>query len=83
MYYFLKEDGLIRLLRLLSDSNLLNKEEVLQIINRLHIPGYESARFYFEEAYSEGIIDGPNQSGSYYPVTSQINEINERYAYNH
>lgn len=80
---FLGEDGLIRLLRFLSVDNLKNKEEVLELIKRLHIRGYESARFYFSKAYSEDIIDGPNEVGSYYPLTSQINKINTTDDYKH
>jgi len=75
--YFLKEDGLIRLLRLLGDKNLMDKQEVIELIQRLHISGYENARFSFEEAYSEGYIDGPRE-GVFYPSISQIDDIIRR-----
>ena len=42
------------------------KEEVLEMIKRLHISGYEEARHHFDHAISDGAFD-PNTRPSYYP----------------
>jgi hypothetical protein len=42
-------NGLMRLLALLA-QDCLPKAEVLELIKRLHVPGYESARLYMDEA---------------------------------
>lgn len=51
MTEFMGADGLTRLLCMLSD-NELPKDEVIEMIKRLHVPGYETARDYFEQAIS-------------------------------
>jgi hypothetical protein len=40
-------------------------DEVLQMIKRIHVPGYEHARFYFDQAMSEGAFE-PNMPKDYY-----------------
>lgn len=75
---FLGTDGLIRLLELMSKVNPENQHELLEMIQRLHVPGYEFARFYFEKAHAEGQLVPPS-NGVYYPTTKKIQEINERY----
>lgn len=62
--FFLGADGLMDLLSMVSDD-ILPKEEVLEIIKRIHISGYEQARLYFDEAISEGVFE-PNTKPNYY-----------------
>lgn len=69
---FTGPDGLMQLLEFVSENRFEDKEEVLEVIKRIHIPGYEEARNYFEEAVSEGVFE-PNTKPSYY---SQI-DINK------
>lgn len=75
---FLGKDGLIRLLELLSKTNLEDQHELLEMIQRLHIPGYESARPHFEKAHAKGQLV-PASKGVYYPTIKKIQEINEHY----
>ncbi|RYU93808.1 hypothetical protein [Emticicia agri] len=53
--YYLGADGLVNLLELMH-GDLLPKNEVIEMIMRLHVPGYEQARKYIETAMAEGII---------------------------
>lgn len=62
---FSGSDGLMDLLVQISDNNFNDNEEVLEIIKRIHIPGYEEARLYFDEAIGDGIFE-PNTKPSYY-----------------
>jgi|CZCB01.1.fsa_nt_gi hypothetical protein len=57
-------DGLMELLFLASEGEL-PLESVLEMIKRLHIPNYEAARPFFEEAKREGVIE-PNMGPGYY-----------------
>lgn len=52
---FLGPDGLMRLLSFIAKGEF-PVAEVLRIIKRLNIPGYETARHYFRRAVSEGVI---------------------------
>jgi hypothetical protein len=52
---FLGPDGLMRLLSFIAEGNF-PVAEVLTMIKRLHVPGFEVARDYFGAAASEGII---------------------------
>lgn len=61
---FLGPDGLMELLSLL-DLNRLPKAEVLEMIKRLHVPGYEEARQYFDAALHEGVFE-PNRPPGFY-----------------
>jgi hypothetical protein len=61
---FLKADGLMKLLSLLSQG-ALPKEEVIEMIKRLHIPGYEQARLHIPRAISEGVFE-PNLPEGFY-----------------
>ncbi|MFP2930048.1 hypothetical protein ACLESO_33600 [Pyxidicoccus sp. 3LG] len=61
---FLGADGLTELLSIFSRYNL-PPEQVIKMIQRLHTPGYERARFHAEEASAEGIIDS-NLPGGFY-----------------
>jgi hypothetical protein len=61
---FLGPDGLNHLLSLLSEYNF-PKEQVIEMIKRLHTPGYERARFHAQAATTAGIIE-PNQPPGFY-----------------
>lgn len=61
---FCGSDGLMELLQFISDDMFENKEEVLEIIKRIHIPGYEEARNFIDDAISEGIYE-PNTKENY------------------
>lgn len=61
---FCGPDGLMDLLQFVSDDMFENKEEVLEIIKRIHIPGYEYARNFIDVAISEGVYE-PNTKENY------------------
>lgn len=61
---FLGPDGLMRLLVFIAESELPTND-VLQMIKRLHIPGYEQAFRHFAEAIHEGVFE-PNMPKDYY-----------------
>jgi len=61
---FLGPDGLMRLLSLIAGGEF-PVVEVLKMIKRLHVPGYEIARDYFRTAISEGVIESAS-SGDFY-----------------
>lgn len=75
---FLGQDGLIRLLELMSQTNPESLHELLEMIQRLHIPGYESALPHFEQAHADLQLVPPI-GGVYYPTMKKIHEINEQY----
>lgn len=60
---FLGPDGLMRLLSLISEGEF-PVAEVVKMIKRLHIPGYEMARDYFRAATFEGIL-APGKRGDF------------------
>ncbi|MFL5345322.1 MAG: hypothetical protein ACJ8AT_11040 [Hyalangium sp.] len=66
---FLGADGLMRLLELIYDQKVPT-EEVLEMIKRLHIPGYEEARLHFESAIAAGEFE-PNTAPGF-PFQFQI-----------
>jgi hypothetical protein len=55
---FLGPDGLMLLLSLISEGEL-PQAEVIEMIQRIHIPGYEHARHHFPDALARGVIE-PN-----------------------
>jgi hypothetical protein len=61
---FLGPDGLVNLLSLIADA-ILPKDEILVLIQRLHVPGFERARAHFEVAIQEGIIEPSDPAGFY------------------
>lgn len=73
-------DGLMQFLRMLSDDEFADKEEVLEIIKRIFIPGYELARNYFDEAIYNNIFEPNTKEGYYYQnnISSTIEYINDR-----
>ncbi len=64
LQFFLGTDGLIQLLSFIDEGSL-PKDEVLEMIKRLHVPGYEQARFHFVAAISDGAFE-PNTREGYY-----------------
>jgi hypothetical protein len=59
-------DGLVRLLEMISEGRVPT-EEVLTLIQRLHVPGYEQARQDFGAAISDEAFE-PNTKPGYYTV---------------
>lgn len=62
--WFLGADGLNSLLELLS-RNMFPQDELMEIIKRLHIPGYEIARLHASDAIHEGIVE-PNMNDGFF-----------------
>lgn len=62
--YFLGPDGLMRLLVFISEAEL-ESAPVLEMIKRLHIPGYEQARKHFKAAINAGAFE-PNMPKDFY-----------------
>lgn len=60
---FLGPDGLMYLLSWL-ESDRLPKTEILELIRRLHIKGYELVRRDIGRAVAEGVIDEPYPAGN-------------------
>jgi hypothetical protein len=61
---FLGHDGLTYLLEILS-RGVLPQAQVVEMIKRLHTPGYERARFHVPAAAAEGVIE-PNMAPGFY-----------------
>jgi hypothetical protein len=57
-------DGLMRLLSLIAEAEV-PATEVLEMIKRIHIPGYEHARGHFSAAINGGAFE-PNTLPGYY-----------------
>jgi hypothetical protein len=62
---FLGPNGLMQLLILLSEGEL-PKDEVIEMIQRIHIPGYEQARPHFARALAEGVFEPNTPEGFYW-----------------
>jgi hypothetical protein len=65
---YLGTNGLIDLLSLIAEKQI-PVEEILELIKRLHIPGYEQARFHFDSAIEAGAFD-PNTMPGYYSTNN-------------
>ena len=76
---YLGDDGLIRLLELIVHTEGKDQDDLLKLIQRLHIPGYESAHVHFENAFKKGGLVPPT-NGVFYPTIQKIKEINEEYS---
>ncbi|PTL77933.1 hypothetical protein [Vitiosangium sp. GDMCC 1.1324] len=72
MNEYLGSNGLMRLLAMIYDEELPTKE-VLEVLKRLHIPGYEEARHHFEDAIAAGVYE-PNTAPGF-PHQKQIEAI--------
>ena len=62
---FLGRDGLMRLLAMIADERM-PRDEVLEMIKRLHIEGYEHARLHFEEAIEHDVFELNTSPGYHY-----------------
>ena len=62
--HFLGQDGLMYLLSKIAQG-IIPTSEVLEMIKRLHISGYEIARKHFERALKKGIIETEIYPGFY------------------
>jgi len=78
--HFAGPDGLVRLLALISRGEFKDMEEVLEIIKRIHIPGHEAARLFYDEAISEDVFDSNIRTGYYTQrnIEDVLNYIKER-----
>ena len=61
---FLGPDGLVQLLMMLADGKI-PKGEIILLVLRLHIPGYEHGRLYMDKAVEEGRVK-LNLPGGFY-----------------
>lgn len=68
---FLGPVGMMRLSKLLLTYSFESPHSVLLMLWRLHVPGYEQARPYFDQAVSDGIIDSREDAG-YTPYEIQL-----------
>ena len=73
LMHFLGDDGLMTLLAMLMEERL-PRAQVVEMIERLHIPGYEHARFHFDQAIAEGVFE-PNTLKDFY-WQSNIKAVN-------
>ncbi|HRI71140.1 MAG TPA: hypothetical protein PK156_43205 [Polyangium sp.] len=62
---FLGPNGLISLLAMIEFDNPAFSACVVEMIKRLHIPGYEHARAHFDAAIREGVIEPKMRQGFY------------------
>lgn len=69
---FVGANGLMELLMLIHEGDLPT-HEVLEMIKRLHIPGYEHARHHFDRAIAQGVFE-PNTPPGFYSV-NQIQKV--------
>lgn len=72
--HFQGHDGLMRLLEMISD-NILPSDEIIEMIKRIHIPGYEYSRNYFSQAIADDAFE-PNTKPSFY-IQSHIDSTLE------
>ena len=68
--------ALMELLEFVATERL-PKDEVVEMIKRLHVPGYEHARFHLDDAYSKGLIERRNAAG--FPNEQQIRIVLQEY----
>ena len=73
---FIGADGLVNLLSKIQYDYVENNAELVEIIRRLHIPYYEEARKYHQEAEIDGYFDGENETIRYI-VSTSIDIINK------
>jgi hypothetical protein len=63
------------------EEGRLPQTEVLEMIKRLHIPGYERARHYFKEAIADYAFDPNTAPGYHYQdqIEATLRYVEERY----
>ena len=69
----------MRLLSMIADD-YVNKNDVLEMIKRLHIKGYEASRLHFKDAIIEGVFE-PNTPANYYDqsdIEATLNYLKEK-----
>lgn len=71
---FCGEDGLTHLLSILVEAGS-SQADVIEMLKRIHVRGYEQARFHFERAIAEGVIETNLPPGFYWQ--SQIRTVLE------
>ena len=71
--FFLGPDGLMKMLAFIAEEDV-ERNEVLEMIKRLFIVGYEHARLHFSEAISDGVFE-PNTAPGYHSH-SDIEAVN-------
>lgn len=69
---YLGPNGLMKLLSMIYDE-VVPTNELLEVIKRLHIPGYEEARHHFADAIAAGVYEPNTPPG--FPHTNQIEAI--------
>ena len=69
---FVGADGLMLLLSLLAESEM-PRAELLELVKRVHIPGYEQTREVFEEAIHGGAVTPLIGEGFY--MQSEIRDL--------
>jgi len=62
--YYAGPDGLVELLTFM-ERPLIDKNELVEIIYRLHIPHYEEARMYWDKALNDNFFAGASPSLPY------------------
>lgn len=67
---FLGPDGLMRLL-LMAHDGAVPLEQIIEMVKRLHIPGYERARPFFRDAIRDGVFERNMPEGFYWQVDIQ------------
>jgi hypothetical protein len=73
----LGSDGLARLLSMIETRRFEDMKGFVEILRRLHIPSYEEARQYWDEAEAGGFFGGANE---YWPfLQSTLLDIIDRY----
>ncbi len=63
--HFLGADGLTWFLQQLSDNTFEDREEPIEMMKRLFVPGYEMARKHFDAAIADDVFE-PNTKPGYY-----------------
>jgi hypothetical protein len=71
-------DGLAILLVMFVDNSPADSYELAEIIRRVHLPNYEKAKRYWDEAIEDGIIFGERESVTDYSQSS-LEKIINRY----
>ena len=77
---FLGDDGLMRLLTFIHEGEFSNNDEVLEMIKRLHVNGYEAAFRNFKNAIYSGVFE-PNTPENYHwqsDIQATIDEFGEQ-----
>jgi len=66
-------DGLMKLLSMAASTRFTNKSEVIELIKRIHVPGYEEARSYLQAAVDAGVYHVNTADG--FPDQNQIRSV--------